>query len=81
VFSRPSFVLNGQMNVRVSRWFEVGVDFFNLLDRTYDDIAYYFPTRIRDPRPGGVLEPSQQADLITHPGEPRTARVRLRARF
>jgi outer membrane receptor protein involved in Fe transport len=81
VFSRPSFVLNGQVNVRVSRWFDVGVDFFNLLDRNYDDIAYYFPTRIRDPRPGGTLEPAEQADFITHPGEPRTARVRLRARF
>ncbi len=80
-FSRPSFVLNGQINVRVSRGFDVGLDVFNVLDRRYDDISYYFSTRIRDPRAGGALEPSEQPDFITHPGEQRTARVRLRVRF
>jgi hypothetical protein len=65
------------MNAR----FEIGADIFNILDRHYEDIAYYFPTRIRDPRPGGVLEPDIRSDFVTHPGEPRTARIRLRARF
>jgi hypothetical protein len=81
VFSRPSFVLNGQINVRVTPRFDVGVDIFNILDRRYEDIAYYFSTRIRDPRAGGMLEPEAHADFITHPGEPRSARVRLRAHF
>jgi outer membrane receptor protein involved in Fe transport len=81
IFSRPSFVLNGQINVRLNGRFEIGADIFNILDRKYEDIAYYFPTRIRDPRPGGSLEPGEQKDFVTHPGEPRTARIRLRARF
>jgi outer membrane receptor protein involved in Fe transport len=81
VFSRPSFVLNGQINVRVTERFDVGLDIFNILDCRYEDIAYYFSTRIRDPRAGGMVEPEAQADFITHPGEPRTARVRLRAHF
>jgi len=80
-FSRPSFVVNGQLDVRLSARFELGVDVFNLLDREYEDIAYYFPTRIRDPHPGGMLEAAEQPDFVTHPGEPRTARIRLRARF
>jgi hypothetical protein len=53
----------------------------NLLNRRYDDIAYYFATRIRDPRPGGALEPAPVLDYVTHPGEPRTARVRWQVRF
>jgi hypothetical protein len=81
VFSRPSFVLNGQFNVRVSARVDIGVDIFNILDRKYEDIADYYSTRIRDPRQGGALEPDAQADFITHPGEPRSARVRLRAHF
>jgi outer membrane receptor protein involved in Fe transport len=81
VFSRSSFVLNGQLRLRMNARFEIGADIFNILDRHYEDIAYYFPTRIRDPRPGGVLEPDIRSDFVTHPGEPRTARIRLRARF
>jgi hypothetical protein len=81
VFSRPSLVCNGQLEVRVSSRFAIGVDVFNMLDRRYEDIAYYFPTRIRDPRPDGRLEAAEQSDFVTHPGEPRTARIRLRTRF
>jgi outer membrane receptor protein involved in Fe transport len=81
IFSRSSFVLNGLLDVRIGPRFDVGVDVFNILDREYEDIAYYFPTRIRDPRPGGVLENGAQPDFVTHPGEPRTARLRFRARF
>jgi outer membrane receptor protein involved in Fe transport len=81
VFSRPSFVLNGQLRMRMNARFEIGVDLFNILDRQYEDIAYYFPTRIRDPRADGMLETGVQSDFVTHPGEPRTARIRLRARF
>ena len=80
-FSRPSFVVNGQLDVRLNSRLDLGVDVFNLLDREYEDIAYFFATRIRDPRPGGMLETAEQPDFVTHPGEPRTARVRLRARF
>jgi hypothetical protein len=81
IFSRSSFVLNGQLDLRIGPRFDVGLDVFNILDREYEDIAYYFPTRIRDPRPGGALENGAQPDFVTHPGEPRTARLRFRARF
>ncbi len=79
--SSPSFVLNAEVNVRLSEHMSVGVDVLNILNRRYDDIAYYFATRIKDPRPGGALEESEQFDYVTHPGEPRTARVRWQVRF
>jgi hypothetical protein len=81
VFSRPSLVCNGQLEAQLGARFSIGVDVFNIFDRRYEDIAYYFPTRIRDPRAGGALEPAEQPDFVTHPGEPRSARIRLRARL
>jgi hypothetical protein len=80
-YSQPSFVLNGQFGIRVNERMDVGIEAFNLLNREYDDIAYYFPTRLRDPRVGGQLEPEAQPDYVTHPGEPRTIRAGLRVRF
>jgi TonB dependent receptor len=81
VFSRPLFLLNETLTVRLTPRLDLGCDLFNLLDRRYDDITYYFDTRIRDPRPGGALESAAQPDYVTHPGEPRTVRVRLRVRL
>ena len=40
---------------------------FNLLDRRYEDTAYYYTTRLRGPRTG-QLEESAVADEVTHPG-------------
>jgi hypothetical protein len=58
----------------------VALEGFNLLNRHYDDIVYYFATRLRDPRTG-VLEPAALPDFVTHPAEPRSVRVRLRIPF
>ena len=80
VFSRASMIFNGQVDVRVSRRVELGIQLFNITNRQYEDIAYYYPTRIRDPR-SGELEPSAQPDYVAHPGEPRSARVRAKLRF
>jgi hypothetical protein len=79
VESSPSFVLNTQIGRRIGRW-EVALEGFNLLNRHYDDIVYYFATRLRDPRTG-VLEPAALPDFVTHPAEPRSVRVRLRIPF
>jgi hypothetical protein len=79
VFSRPSLIVNGQVDLRVTPRLDIGIEAFNILDRRYEDIAYYFSTRLRDP--AGALEHAEQADFVTHPGEPRTVRIRLRARF
>ena len=50
---------------------------FNLLDRRYEDTAYSYTTRLRDPRTG-QLEERAVADEVTHPGQPRTLRIGLR---
>ena len=80
-YSTPSFIMNGETEITLTRRWSLGVDAFNLLNRPYDDITYYFATRIRDPRPGGAIEPAAESDYVTHPGEPRAVRVRLRLRF
>jgi hypothetical protein len=81
VSSHSSVIVNADLQIRVGSRVTLGVDLLNLLNRRYDDIEYYFATRIRDPRPGGALESSPQLDYVTHPGEPRTARVRWTVRF
>ncbi len=72
-----SLVLNGQLELRVSRRMRVTLQGFNLLDRRYEDTAYYYSTRLRDPRTG-EMEDEPIADEVTHPGQPRTLRVGLR---
>jgi len=80
-FSTPSFVMNGNADIRLTGRWSIGIGGFNLLNRRYEDITYYFDTRIRDPRPGGALESSTAPDYVTHPGEPRTVRLQLRLRL
>lgn len=72
-----SLVLNGQLELRVSRSLRLMLQGFNLLDRRYEDTAYYYTTRLRDPRTG-QLEEAAVADEVTHPGQPRTLRIGLR---
>ncbi len=72
-----SLVLNGQLELRVARRLRVTLQAFNLMNRRYDDTAYYYTTRLRDPRTG-QLEERSVADEVTRPGQPRTLRVGLR---
>jgi len=51
------------------RWL-VALDVFNLFDAKWNDIEYYYVSRLKN-------EASPQADYVVHPGIPRT----LRARF
>ncbi len=72
-----SFTVNAQTEFRVSRRVRVSVQAFNLLNHRYEDTAYYFATRIRDPK-GGEIEPAAVPDYVTHPGRPRTINAGLR---
>lgn len=72
-----SVVVNGQLELRVSRRVRLTLQGFNLLDRRYEDTAYYYATRLRDPRTG-QLEETSMWDEVTHPGQPRTLRAGLR---
>ena len=46
----------------------------NLFDRRYNDIEYYYATRLAG-------EAAAVNDKVVHPGEPRTARLTLRLGF
>jgi hypothetical protein len=78
--SAPSFVLNAQLGKSFGQHWQVLVEAFNLLDREYDDIVYYYSTRLRDPRTS-VLEAGERSDFVAHPAEPRSLRIRLHVRF
>ena len=80
VVSPSSFVLNGQIGKAIGHRWTVVLEGFNLLNRKYDDIVYYFSTRLRDPRIG-VVESGDTSDFVTHPAEPRSARLRIEVRF
>jgi outer membrane receptor protein involved in Fe transport len=43
------------------------LDVFNLFDKKWNDITYYYATRLSG-------EPNSQPDLVVHPGVPRTLR-------
>ncbi|MFN7915768.1 MAG: TonB-dependent receptor [Vicinamibacterales bacterium] len=75
-----AFLLNGSADLRLGRGLHLVLAGFNLLGRVYEDTAYYYATRLRDPRTG-MLEPAPVDDQVTHPGQPRTVRVGMRVRF
>ena len=58
---------------QTSRW-SVAVDVFNLLNTRWNDIEYYYVSRLQGeaaPKPG----------FIVHPGVPRTVRARFQYSF
>lgn len=76
----PSTVLNTRAEVRLSRRLGLSLDGFNLLNARYEDTAFYYATRLREPGTGS-LEPAAVPDYVTHPGQPRAVRVGLRVWF
>lgn len=80
VFVEGAFLMNGSVELRVSPRLRVAMQGFNLFDRAYEDTAYYYATRLRDPRTG-VLEANAVSDYVTHPGQPRTLRIGMRVEF
>ncbi|MDE2449849.1 MAG: TonB-dependent receptor [Gammaproteobacteria bacterium] len=55
------------------RW-RVMLDVFNITDVKWNDIEYYYVSRLRN-------EPSPRADYVVHPGVPRTFRARFQYEF
>jgi len=58
---------------QANRWL-VAVDVFNLADVKWNDIEYYYVSRLKN-------ETSPQADYVVHPGTPRTFRGRFQYQF
>lgn len=80
VRSTSSFVINAQLGKTFGPRWQVVAEAFNLANRRYDDITYYYATRLRDSRTG-MLENEAIPDFVTHPAEPRSVRVKLAVRF
>ena len=60
---------------RFNRRWQLTADVFNLFDRKASDVDYYYPSRLAGEPAEGVN------DIHSHPGEPRTMRLTLRAAF
>ncbi len=65
--------VDAQAGFRAANWL-AAIDIFNVADVRWNDIEYYYVSRLRN-------EPSPVADYAVHPGVPRTVRVHLRYQF
>jgi len=63
-----------QVGYRPTDHWLVALDVFNLFDVKWNDIEYYYVSRLQN-------EASPQADYVVHPGVPRTFRGRFEYRF
>lgn len=68
-----STLIHAGASYNFENW-ELGIDVLNLLDRSDDDIAYFFESRL----PG---ETTGVEDIHFHPSNPRTVRVLLKYNF
>jgi TonB-dependent receptor-like protein len=71
--SPPYTTFDAQIGFRRPHWL-AALDVFNLLDTRWNDIEYYYVSRLRN-------ELSPQPDYVVHPGVPRTLRARLQYQF
>lgn len=62
--------LDLQLGYQQSGKWLLAVDTFNLFNVSWNDIEYYYVSRLRG-------EPTPVADFVVHPGVPRTIRVRF----
>lgn len=69
-----STLVNARVGYKYKRY-EIYVDCLNLLDQKANDIAYYYPSRLRGESLDG------RDDLHVHPAEPRTFRLTASIRF
>jgi hypothetical protein len=70
--STASTIFNAQASFRLTSWARLTLDLFNLFDAQIDDIAYYYPSRLRsDETPIGVGVPG----IHFHPAEKRSLRI------
>ena len=62
--------VDGQLAYRPARHWLVAVDIFNILNVKWNDIEYYYVSRLQN-------ENAPVADYVVHPGIPRTMRVKV----
>ena len=72
--SPPYTTVDGQFGYRPSNAWTVAVDVFNILDVRWNDIEYYYVSRLQN-------EASPQPDHVVHPGVPRTVRLKFQYRL
>ncbi|MEP6549450.1 MAG: TonB-dependent receptor [Gammaproteobacteria bacterium] len=65
--------VDAQIGFRAAKWL-AAIDIFNLADVRWDDIEYYYVSRLKN-------EPSPVADYVVHSGVPRTVRARFQYQF
>jgi len=66
--------IDAQGGFESSRGWQVAVEAFNLANVTWNDIEYYYVSRLRN-------EAAPHADHVVHPGVPRTFRARIQYQF
>jgi len=66
--------VDAEIGFRSPRRWRVMLDVFNIADVKWNDIEYYYVSRLRN-------EPSPRADYVVHPGVPRTLRARFQYEF
>jgi hypothetical protein len=65
--------VDAQIGFRAAKWL-AAVDVFNIADVKWNDIEYYYASRLKN-------EPSPVPDYVVHPGVPRTLRARFQYQF
>ena len=68
--SPPYTTVDLQLGYRAPDHWLVALDVFNLFDAKWNDIEYYYVSRLQN-------EPAPRPDFVLHPGVPRTVRVRF----
>ena len=68
--SPPYTTVDLQLGYRAPDHWLVALDVFNLFDAKWNDIEYYYVSRLQN-------EPTPRPDFVVHPGVPRTVRVRF----
>ena len=75
VRSSPSVTTNLRVNRKMSKDMDISLDVLNLMDKTNNDISYYYASRVSSSLG------SDTYDTHVHPAEPRTFRATLKMRF
>jgi hypothetical protein len=65
--------VDAQIGFRAAKWL-AAIDVFNVADVKWDDIEYYYVSRLKS-------EASPVADTVVHPGVPRTVRAHFQYQF
>jgi outer membrane receptor protein involved in Fe transport len=72
--SKGYTTVDAQIGFRQDRQWMAALDIFNIADVKWNDIEYYYVSRLKN-------EASPVADYVVHPGVPRTLRARFQYQF